>query len=593
MRVQIVFALLTLPAVAWVGTRAPRLAPLSSERALATLVPADSTVYLEAPGLADLAARGIEHPLVAATLAEPRLKALLAARKVDPRRLLDGLDALAGFEVLPTIARLSQDGAALALAFRRAKPSALLVLRGADARAFGEEIEDLLALAAERAGHPGAFDQPMDHVLGADLWRAGDDLTIARRETLALVSNDESYLRDALELAAEAEARGLAGAAGFAEVPSARPAGELLFAFADVRAVDARAEQGLLDDADGWRKLRGMAREPAAQLLLGASFAALGSARSVSLSVVCEREDLRLVLTGHGVDCGPASALLPQREERFAPAPNGRPNAASWVLYRDLADLFGRRTELFPADRLPAFAEALSNLAIFFGGSDVTETVVPALAPWARVIARDVTFDPGLEPEIPLPAAALIARVADTERVAPLFPSAFQTVVGLMNVERGQRGKPPMQLQLELVGEAQVTFARLLPPGPDEGVDVAYNLEPACALVGDLLVLGTHRKLVEGLVRELAAGQVDARAPTSERLELSGDALLAALLANREALVMNSVLREGRPRTEAEGEVDGLLAVASLVDRVSLEARRVDEQRFALELALDLAAPKE
>ncbi|MBI5433873.1 MAG: hypothetical protein HZA52_13660 [Planctomycetes bacterium] len=593
MRLDILIPLLALPVLPFVWPKPRPIEPLAPERELATLSPTDCTVYVETPGLADLARRGLEHPLARAVLAEPRVRALLAAGKTDPEGLLAGLDAVAGFEVLPTVAKLSERGAALSLAFRRAKPSALLVLRGADAKAFGEEVEELLALAAERAGHAGAFDQPMERVLGADVWRIGEELSIARRDALAFVSNDEAFLRDALALAASADAKGLAGTEDFAAAAKSRAPNELVFAFADLGEVDRRAEQGQLGDPEGWKKLRNMAREPGVQFLLGPTFAALGGARSASLSIACEREDVRLSLVGHGVDCGAAVALLPEAGAAFPPAPNGRANVATWVLHRDLADLFAKRADLFEPEQLPAFSEALSNLAIFFGGVDISETVIPALAPWGRVVVRDIGFDAASKPELAFPAAALIVRVEDPTQVGPLFPSAFQTVVGLMNVERGQQGKSPMQLQIELVGDVQVSYAKLMAPKPGEGVDVVYNLEPACALRGEIFVIGTHRKLVEELVRELAAGELDARAPTAETLEIAGDAVLAALIANREALVMNAVLSEGKTREKAERDLDGALAVAELLEHVKLEARRLDAGSFALELALDVAAPKE
>ncbi|MCE9594139.1 MAG: hypothetical protein K8S98_08095 [Planctomycetes bacterium] len=593
MRFDVLLPLLALPVLAFAWPEPRPIDALAPERELATFAPADSVVYVEAPGLADLARRGLEHPLVKAVLAAPRVKALLAAKQVDPRGMLSGLDAFAGLEVLPTIALLGARGASVSVAYRREAPSVLLALRGADERVFGERIEELLALIAERSGHPGAFDAPTERVLDAEVWRVGDTWRIARRGALAFASNDERFLRDALELAAKSDARGLAGTAAFAAARKSPPANELVFAFADPTAIDARAEKGLLGDVEGWRNLRGLAREPSVQFLLGPTVAAATGAHGAALSVVCEREDLRFVLTASGVERNAATTLLPEPRAACAPLPTGRVNAASWTLHRDLAELFVRRAELFPAEKLPAFAEALSNLALFFGGVDLSDDVLPAIAPWGRLVVRDVAFDADARPDLPLPAAALVARVADPARISALFPSAFQSVVGVINVERGQQGKPPMPLGIELVGDVQVSFAKSIAPKPGEGVDVVYNLEPACALVGDVFVVGTHRKLVEELVKELRDGRSDASAPNAERLDVAGAAVLAALTANREALVMKAVLGEGKTRAKAESDLDLVFAIAELVQRLSLEARRVDETTFALELSLDLAAPKE
>jgi hypothetical protein len=591
MSARIALSLLVIPCLLWIAPR--QVEPLAPDRDLATLAPRDSAVWIEAPGLADLARRGVEHPVIAAALAEPRIAALLAEGKLDPRTSLAALDQLAGFEVLPTVAEFAERGAGLAIAFRRAEPSLLLLLRGADARRVGERTSALLALAAERAGFPGALDEPAARVLDADLWRLGDHACVARRDALALVSNDESFLRDALELAADADELGLAGTELAQRTISVRRGGEIAFGFADLTAVDRRAERGELGDADGWTELRSLPTKPEVQLLFGPHVAAFGAARGVAFALACEREDVRLSAIALGVDVGSARMLFPEPGAAFAPVPIGRPNGASWLVHRDLVDLFARRAEIFPASDLPAFAEALANLSLFFGGTDVAETVIPALGPWARVVVREVEFDPRAIPEIRLPAAALVARVKDAAATGPQLSTAFQTIVGLSNVERGQRSQPPLQAKIELIGDVQVDYARLLPPKPGDGVDLAYNLEPACALCGDLFVIGTHRKLVEELVRELAAGKVDATAPTGERLEVTGDAVRAALETNRAALVGRATLRDGKPRASAERDVGAMLALAALVDRLVIDARCAGERRVAFDVTLDLAARKE
>jgi hypothetical protein len=237
---------------------------------------------------------------------------------------------------------------------------------------------------------------------------------------------------------------------------------------------------------------------------------------------------------------------------------------------------------------LPGFSKASNDLAPFFGGRDLGEDVLPSLDPWLRVIARPVAFDDGALPEIPLPAAAIIARVRDPERMGPTLVSAFQTMIGIVNVDRAQKGLDSLMMQFEMAGGAQVTSARFLTPGEHDGVDLRYNLVPACALVGDAFVVGTHRNLVADLAEELARGPSGVSTTRAERLVLSAPALANALEANFDALVMNAVLKEGKTSERAEADLRGVLAILGLLDRARIEVRYPDESRVSLALKVDL-----
>src|SRR5262249_18584238 len=154
------------------------------------------------------------------------------------------------------------------------------------------------------------------------------------------------------------------------------------------------------------------------------------------------------------------------------------------------------RVDLFPADELPGFAKASSQLALFFGGRDFSEAILPHVSPWMTVVARPVEFDAKAKPEIPLPAAAVVLHVDQPDELGPVLVSAFQTAIGLINVDRAQKGLDALMLQLELVDDVQVTSAHFLAPHAGDGVDLRYNLAPACAMVGSALVVGTHSALV-------------------------------------------------------------------------------------------------
>ena len=248
--------------------------------------------------------------------------------------------------------------------------------------------------------------------------------------------------------------------------------------------------------------------------------------------------------------------------------------------YRDLAAVFRERVELFPPQTLPAFAEAVSNLTLFAGGLDLEEQILPGLSPWVRLVVRPVPFDPGAEPELPLPAAAAIVELTDPQ-LGPVLVGAFQTAIGLVNVDRAQKSEDGMLLGLSLEGEVQITSARFHPPLPGDGVDVRYNLEPACAVVGRHFILGTHR----ALVAELAEGQPDWK---EADLRVLGPAVSRVIAANFEALVVQNMLDHGNTRERAEGNVRFLQTALALVRELTIEVAHPAGDRVDVVLRADL-----
>jgi hypothetical protein len=240
----------------------------------------------------------------------------------------------------------------------------------------------------------------------------------------------------------------------------------------------------------------------------------------------------------------------------------------------------------------PCCAQPLSQLALFFGGRDLAEEVLPRVSPWIALVAREIEFDTGAVPVIPLPALAALFRL-DDEALGAELTAAFQSLVAIASVDRAQKTQAPLLLGLAQEDGVAITRASFLPPREGEGVDLRYNLEPACALVGDVFVLGTHERLVAELVRELrqspreerSTGTAPASVPLREHLVLAAPTLGRLVASNREALVLNAVLDEGKTREKAEGDIDGLLALLGLFERATLD---LAQERDTIDVALAL-----
>ncbi len=178
--------------------------------------------------------------------------------------------------------------------------------------------------------------------------------------------------------------------------------------------------------------------------------------------------------------------------------------------------------------------------------------------------------------------------------------SVFQTTIGIINLEASQQRRAALRLDLALVDGVTVTRARFPQPravdatGAPVPVDLRYNLAPACALVGEHFVLGTHHGLVTEVARELAtvtpAAAPSADATTTDNIVLRGAALAALVRANRETLTLNALLEEGKPRARAEAELDAFAALLASCERTELNAEAPMARRLSVELVTRLVS---
>lgn len=566
-----ILAFLILPAaLAWARPDEP--APLAAGRPLASLVPERCLVYAESETLSAWCEQGLAHPLVARLLASPPGQAVLEQLPMTPAEGLERVEAWFGAPLLPELAALSAHGLAFALDPRTEE--SLVLARGRSAA----EVEAALGLALDalerQFGLPGALDRPARRWSGADVWMLGEG-AVARRDELLVFASHAGLAQEALELAAEADGRGLLDVESFATAHAERDRQAFVWSWLALEELEPLAD-------DGFRELRAAGRTPAMQGVFGAELAALAEAPALSAAARLDERGLALELRGLGA--APVAALAAGARAGAVPAELGGASGGEALLYRDYARFFTERSALFPPEALPGFAEAITNGALFFEGRDLGEEVLPHLSPWLRVVVREPEFAPLLRPEIPLPAAALVA-VLDAPEAGAEWQAAFQTIVSIANVDQAQKGQRGMRLTLEREGEVDLSIARFSAPRPGEGVDVRHNLEPTLAVVGRHLVLASHASLARELVRELAGREPGGKA--REFLRLSAGALSTVLAENHGTLVAKKQVEEGLEAAAAEAELRLLAEALALFEGLELE---LDPARSALRLELALAA---
>ena len=565
--------------IAWAALP-PRTVDL--ERHVASLLPEATVLYVEAPGARELFVDGLRHPLVATLLRSPVGELVRERTKVPPAMALGMLNLWAGRPVLPTLASMTEGGFAAGVVPRVGdEPEVLCIAARGDATVWREAVELAMTKIAEARGLPlDKVVPPHRRIRGMDVWLLGDSGALALEDGVFLASNDEETLRSMIDLGAAPEPGGLGARASFRAARPGTGADPFAWAWADLDGMQAAGME--------LEELREVAGAPGAHLALGSMVAVLASAREAVLELDVGADRIHVSLTGRGVEDGVGRELLAPLDGSAPPLPAGTPaEAARGVVYRDLAGLFRHRVELFPPEAQPRFAEAASNLALFFEGADVAEDVLPGIDPWIGFVAREVEFDRRAVPEVPLPAAAAVLRLREPDVLGPRLVTAFQSFLAILNVQAAQEQQPGLTLSLEMHGGRTITLGRFRTPAEDEGVDVRYNLVPACTVAGDAFVIGTHVALVRDVAAQLDAGELG-EPPAGETLSISGPRLAEVVRANREALAMNAVLNEGKTEEEADADVAGILAVAEVVETLSVATSRpsADDLRVELSLAL-------
>lgn len=582
-------ALLLLPAALRFSTlpgapNAPATigAPLAPDRALASIFPERTLMLVEAPGLAPLLERGLDDPFVARVLAGEVDQLLRARTGSSAKELLARADAAAGQPLLPALAALASRGAAFGLGFAGDHVTWTLALHGDDPAEVRALLDAAFKRLAQRFGVAGAFDEPHLRLAGADAWRVGDELVVAVQGSLLALGNDEATLTDVLKLAADPGAAGLTARKSYGEAQLPGKAAPLLSAFVDLERLELLASLG---GDTGMAELRAWPRMPAVQLLFGPAVAALGTARALGVRLDLSGERLDLAVAAAGV--APPGPLETDGAHPLPPAP--RPHAGDVsraLVYRDLAGAFAHRAELFPPDAIAAFGKAEGDLALFFGGADLVKDVLAHISPWMRVVVRRAEFEAGSAPENPLPAAALVVALDDPETLGPRLTSAFQTLISILNVERAQQGHTAFLLGLESIGKCTLTTARLPRPGPEDGVDISYNLAPACAWVGGAFIVSTHFDLARELAAELQGEAASSSEAKVEGLHLAGPAAARFVLENEETLALRNSLEKGQTLEAARADIDTLRALLTALGDVEVEVRRPSAERVEVAVSL-------
>jgi len=271
---------------------------------------------------------------------------------------------------------------------------------------------------------------------------------------------------------------------------------------------------------------------------------------------------------------------------------------ASLSLWRDWSAIWESKTDLFPPETVQGFAQLDTFAGQFFGVREFGPDVLGAFHPhWRLVVARQDYQAFKAQPDLKLPAFAFVTELNQPDSdFAQRLKVAFQTFVGLSNVDAVQKKGPPLELGTEIVdGITLATAQYMLPHTNAPGAETPnqrYNFSPSAAQVGKYFILSSSAGLARALIKDLKARGEDTKTGTEKSetvvVEASGPEFARLLELNRSRLAMRVMLDRGETKENAESQVELGLALFRYLRHGRL-AIRDDARSTSLELKLQLS----
>lgn len=574
----ILAATLTILALAASPARAEPTDPL---RLLPESTVAVVTIEQPAPVLNALLTPEYYQPLGAL---KPIAKALKDPGVAKLPHIIGLLEMRLGTPWQDALRQLTAGG--VTLAFDAEQKAAVLIVKSKDAELLNrlnQTLVDLIEGHAASEGRPSPVkSQQYQGVTG---WSFGKGEQHAIIGNTLIATNKGEALKAVLDSNADSSSSGLAGKTWFQQARHNAKAGDLAWAAVDLTAL--RQAPPLAKALD--RKTP----NPNVEILFGGILDALRTAPYAAASLKLKDNQLTLDATLPR----DASQIASSRRWWFASsASEGAPALlvpkqaiANLAGYRDLAGMWQAREELFDESTNARLTQADTNLGLYFSGRDFGPEVLGKLTPhWQIVVARREFSASQPIPALKLPAFAVVLETKDDAFADELF-LAFQNIVGIINLQGIQTGRPQLLLGAEQYHGATIRKASYLPSrdAPKDKARMEYNFDPAAARVGSRFIIGSTCDLVRELVDVAQKSSGSAGSGENTVLAVDGQQLRQAFADDRDLLVSRAMLSSGDSRQAAEKQVDGLLTLGKLLEGLQLQLL-AKPQALELEATLTL-----
>lgn len=489
---------------------------------------------------------------------------------------------------LPTLLRkLSGGGITLAVG---PNESNLLIVECEDVPLLIDLHEFLLTHARDDAKAKGLPD-PITSASYRDVtgWSFGRGEAHAIIGNRLLLSNKPEVLKAAIDRRADADLPSLADSESFQQATQAISTDAVAKVYANMSVLKAMP---------GLKKALSTNENPLATLLFAPLQESLRKANWVTIAAEVATDSLQLTMVTDGHIGDPSAAdgfALPgQSGDGAMPSFVVPGQIAGISLYRDLYRYYGAKDELFP-ERSSGIIFFENMMGIFFTGRDLTEEVLAEIDPHIRVVVAKQQYPEEVgTPRLQLPGLAVVLKMRDREKFAPIMEEAWQKAIGLVNFTRGQRAEPGLIIDKpQYAGVIYTTAAFSTATNQDRSAaDARYNFQPTLAMPEDYLILSSSDSLTRDLIDQIAKqGDVTAVADTHSLVELKGPQLADILHANFDTIVRNNMVEKGNTRDQAEQEQETLIAVLQHLRNLSINAGSQDgcsQVKLVLDFELSL-----
>lgn len=465
-----------------------------------------------------------------------------------------------------------------------------LIVDSEDAELLNELHEVIVAFARTQAENQGKPERVRSaEYRDVTAWTLGPGQAHAIIGNRLVITNNPKALIKVLDVRAHPDGPSLASLPAYQASKKAAGSDAAATAFLNL---------GILNQVPNVRKALTNEQNPLTTLLFSGMSAALVESNWLALGARVEGDTLRINAAVDGAvtdPTGPAAFSVAEEPEKGSlPNLSVPRQIASMSLYRDLHGFYAAKDELFP-ERTSGLIFFENMMGIFFSGRDLTDEVLAQLKPEVRVVVACQDYDPAVgTPAMQIPAFAFVFGLYDPENFPEVAEEAWQAALGLINFTRGQAALPKMIIDKLEHADTKFTVAYFSSKELEsrEKIDTRFNIRPSLAKVGDFLILSSTESLTKDLIDALgkeAGGTVKPLAEVHSVLEIDGEQLAAILGANRDGMVRNNMVEEGRTREEAEAGMDVLFSVIELLGQAKLDVASHNGQSEAtLELNLNL-----
>ncbi|MGI9518680.1 MAG: hypothetical protein ACR2NP_16605 [Pirellulaceae bacterium] len=552
----------------------------------ARIFPESTSVYLRVNQPGELIDKIMKHPLRAEIEAlEPVQEALNTPEMKNGRIALALLESQIGEEWLPAVKRLTSGG--LFVGADLGNEAVGIAFQADDEELLKKTAGVLLGFVKNNAGED-AFE--------VKEYRGGkfaefDDFLIARFGTWFIVANKNEFAKQMADnlldgvMGDEATDDILLGNPVYASSATSQSTADDAWAFVNLKTIRDAGVAGEL--------FAGTTENPGNELLFGGILEAIEGADFASAALQFNEQAISLK-TLLPFD---AKSFREAREFFFgnqslgrAPSPLEIPDLLGQIVaYRDLGSWWLSKEDLFPENVIAQLAQGDSQLSTVFGGVDFGQDVLGALQPGLRVLVKGQEYREEIKPDIEIPAFALMGRLQNPDD-ARRFRVSFQSLIGFLNIDSGQQGRPLFEIMTTKENGIQVTGGEYMLEDDSMKGLMLYNFSPAIAFQDDYMIISSTTEFARELAEASKQLVDDTHASESNTLmTMNAAAIKHQLQVNRDALVAQSMVDRGLSRQQAATEVDLILGLIDYLDDARLDFR-VEPEHMVLDIQVRFQA---